>query len=150
MTVHACAPPLIKSVTPATIELAKRVIADEAGDPASSRDVAAGARRICEKLDEHLARLVGQAGIMTLLARSLTLTRATFPWMAGVGTASKDSRWDPLETCLAAQDEVTALEALQLFLALFISLLGRLMGDALVLRLVREIWPAEPGGRDMT
>lgn len=126
------------------------MVAAEVGNPGSAKDVAAGAKRICEKLTEHLARLVGQGGIMTLLARSLTLTRATFPWMASVGGAAEDSRWQPFETCLAAQDEATALAALKHFLALFISLLGRLMGESLVVRLLQEIWPAAPGGRDRT
>lgn len=131
------------NVTPATIELARTLVAAEASDPSSSKDVAVGAGRICEKLTEHLARLVGQAGIMTLLARTLTLTRATFPWIASVGRTTEDSPWEPLEICLAAQDKATALEALTLFLALFIGLLGRLMGDSLGARLLEEIWPAE-------
>ena len=137
-------------VTSASKELARRVISAEAGAPSSSEDVASGAKRICEKITEHLARLVGQGGIMTLLARSLTLTRTTFPWIASVGKTSDHSRWEPLESCLAAQDTSTALEALSLFLALFFGLLGRLIGDSLVARLVQEIWPAAPGGRETT
>lgn len=123
-------------------------MAAEAGDPSSSEDVAASARRVCEKLTEHLARLVGHVGIMTLLSRSLTLTRSSFPWIASVGKTSDASRWEPLETCLAAQDRATALEAMTLFLALFIGLLGRLMGDSLVARLLHELWPAAPGRRE--
>lgn len=137
-------------MNPASIELARRALAAEAGDPRSSEDAAEGARRICEKLTAHLSRLVGQAGILTLLSRSLTLTRATFPWIASVGATSDDSRWQPLEVCLAAQEKDTAIEALTLFLVLFIDLLCRLMGDSLVARLLQEIWPAAPGGRDLT
>jgi hypothetical protein len=137
-------------VTPASIELAKRIVAAEAGGTRSSQEVGASGKRICEKLTTHLARLVGQVGVMTLVARSLTLTKATFPWIASVGKTPEDSRWDPLETCLADQDRDAALEALTVFLGLFIGLLGRLMGDSLVERLLHELWPAAPAGREKT
>lgn len=131
-----------------TTELAKVVVAAEAGDPSSAKDLAAAGKRICDRLTEHLARLVGQGGMRTLLARSLTLTRGAFPWVASVGPSSAESPGEVLQACLEGQDVATAREALTTFVALFIGLLGRLIGDSLVARLLQELWPALPGARE--
>lgn len=139
--------PQRKLVTLVPLELARVVVAAEAGGASSSKEVAAAARRICDKLTEHLARLVGRGGMGTLLARSLTLTRATFPWVTSVGSAA-DSPGEVLQACLERQDADAAREALTAFVALFIGLLGRLIGDSLVARLLQELWPALPGARE--
>lgn len=137
-------------MTSATHDLAKLIVAAEAEDPSSAPHVAEAAKHICEKLTEHLARLVGQRGILTLLSRSLTLTRPTVPWLASIGTASADAQWEPLQTCLSGQDAASAAEALTLFVAQFIGLLGRLVGNSLAVRLLQEIWPALPGVMETT
>ena len=65
------------SVTP---ELAaavrKLVVAD------SATQVAAGAVQACEQLSQHLARIIGEIGVRTLLARSAALASVRFPWLA--------------------------------------------------------------------
>jgi hypothetical protein len=132
------------------MDLAKRVVALEIGEPISSAQVAAGGVRICEKLSLNLANIVGQVGIRTLLDRSLTLTRAAFPWIANVGMGSEGSRWAALEVCLVKQDVVTALEGFTSFLASFIALFGRLIGDAMVARLLHDIWPDVLGLKERT
>jgi hypothetical protein len=132
------------------MDLAKRVVAAEVGDPSSAEQMATAATRICEKLSQYLTRIVGQSGILTLLDRSLTLARASFPWLPSVGARSDGSPWAPLHACLAAQDAATAHEAFTTFLASFIALFGRLIGDALVARLLHEIWPGVGGLKERT
>lgn len=105
--------------------------------------VAANAVQACEQLSQHLARIVGGIGVRTLFARSAALASARFPWLAGAipRTASADSPWAALSAALEAQDPHTASDAFVDLLSTFIELLGRLIGDALVARLLHELWP---------
>ena len=109
----------------------------------SSTHVTANAVQTCEQLSWHLARLIGEIGVRTLLARSAALTSARFPWLAGAipRTASADSPWAPLSAAMESQDPRTASEGFVDLLSTFIELLGRLIGDALVGRLLHELWP---------
>lgn len=105
--------------------------------------VAAGTVQACEQLSRHLARIVGEMGVRTLLARSATLTSARFPWLASAipRTAAASSPWAALGAAMESQDPQTASDAFVDLLATFIDLLGRLIGDALVARLLHELWP---------
>ena len=125
-------------VTPELRAAAKRLVA---GD--SAAHVAAGAVRACEQLTSHLARLVGEAGIRTLLARSAALTSARFPWLSSTipRTAPADSPWAALRAAMELQDPHTASEAFADLLSTFVELLGRMIGEGLVVRLLQEVWP---------
>jgi hypothetical protein len=125
-------------VTPDLAAAARKLVASD-----SPSRVAADAVQVCEQLSQHLARLVGEIGTRTLLARSAALTSARFPWLAGAlpRTASADSPWAALRAAMELQDPHTAVEAFVDLLSTFIELLGRLIGDALVARLLHEVWP---------
>jgi hypothetical protein len=105
--------------------------------------VAAGAVQACEQLSQHLARIIGEMGVRVLLARSATLTSARFPWLASAipRTEAASSPWAALRAVMESQDPQTASDAFVDLLATFIELLGRLIGDALVARLLHELWP---------
>jgi hypothetical protein len=105
--------------------------------------VAADAVQACEQLSQHLARIIGEIGVRTLLARSAALTSGRFPWLASAipRTASAGLPWAALRVAMESQDPQTASEAFVDLLATFIELLGRLIGDALVARLLHELWP---------
>jgi hypothetical protein len=124
-----------------TLELAAAVRKLVAADSATR--VAADAVQACEQLSKHLARIVGEIGVRTLLARSAALTSGRFPWLASAipRTASAGSPWAALRVAMESQDPQTAREAFVDLLATFIELLGRLIGDALVARLLHELWP---------
>lgn len=115
----------------------KLVVAD------SATHVAADAVQACEQLSKHLARIIGEIGVRTLLARSATLTSVRFPWLASAipTTASAGSPWAALRVAMESRDPQTASDAFVDLLATFIELLGRLIGDALVARLLHELWP---------
>jgi len=123
-----------------TQELAAAVRKLVTGD--SPTHVAANAVQTCEQLSQHLARIIGEMGVRTLLARSAVLS-SRFPWLAGaiLRTASADSPWIALKAAMDAQDPRTASEAFVNLLTTFIELLGRLIGDALVARLLQNLWP---------
>ena len=105
--------------------------------------VAAGAVQACEQLSQHLARIIGEMGVRTLLARSASLTSSRFPWLASAipRTAAASSPWATLREAMESQDPQTAGDAFVDLLATFIELLGRMIGDALVARLLHELWP---------
>lgn len=125
-------------MTPDLTAAARRLVA---GD--SSTHVAAGVVHACEQLTYHLARLVGEVGMRTLLARSVALTSARFPWLANTipNTAPVDDPWASLRTALELQDPHAAGEAFVDLLSTFVELLGRLLGEGLAVRLLHEVWP---------
>jgi hypothetical protein len=125
-------------VTPGLAAAVRKLVAAD-----TATHVAAGAVQACEQLSQHLARIIGEIGVRTLLARSAALTSGRFPWLASAipRTAAAGSPWAALRVAMESQDPQTAGEAFVDLLATFIELLGRLIGEALVARLLHELWP---------
>lgn len=119
---------------------ARWLLADGGEGALSASQAAARAEAACERLSRHFARLLGDAGIRALFQRSLALVRVRFPWIEGAAGAGEPP-WTPLHLAMAHQDPAVAVEAFTDFLATFVGLLGRLIGDSLVSRLLQEIWP---------
>jgi hypothetical protein len=93
------------------------------------------------KLAEHLSPLVGDAGVQALFERSLTLSRAKFPWLAlPAGAPSSAPPWVQLRACLDQHPEL-ADEASVALLTTFLELLGRFIGERLAMQLLCEVWP---------
>jgi hypothetical protein len=124
---------------------ARTLLANDGGGAPSASEAAARAEAACERLFRHFARLLGDAGTRALFHRSLGLTRARFLWIAGAprtdALGAGDPSWAPLPLAMEHQEPVVAVEAFADFLATFVQLLGRLIGDPLVSRLLQEIWP---------
>jgi hypothetical protein len=136
------APPSGSSQIPALAQAARRLLAHEAGEGSTSAQVAASAAQACQKLSHHLSRIVGDDGIRALLTRSLTLTKAEFPWLASAVSAPPGgSPWAQLHTCLEKQAPDVAIDASVSLVATFIGLLGKFIGEGLTLRLLHEVWP---------
>jgi hypothetical protein len=114
----------------------------------SAEERASAAAIVCEELCEHLARVVGRGGVRALFERSVTLAQGEFPWLAGVVQRSEEPLWDRLRDALAREPPDVALEATARLLTTFVERLGRMIGEDLVLRLLREVWsdavPAAP------
>jgi hypothetical protein len=123
-------------VTPELRAAAKQLVA---GD--SPARVAARVVQACEQLTHHLARLIGELGTRTLLARSVALMSARRPWLANTLPAAAEPPWAALRTAMELQDPNTASEAFVDLLSTFVGLLARLIGDELVARLLQEVWP---------
>lgn len=125
-------------MTPALAEIARAMVAAE-----SSAEVAANAVTACDRLAHHLARVVGELGIRTLLARSVALTSAKHPWLANAITRmpGEDAPWAGLDAAFALQPPATGIVAFGDLLSTFVELLSRLIGDSLVVRLLHEVWP---------
>jgi hypothetical protein len=126
-------------------DVARALLVDGEALEGSSTRVAARAVEASEELSRHLARLLGEMGIRALFDRSMILTRARFPWFADVagtgGLQPGEPPWTSLRASLELQDPATAVDAYADFLSTFVQLLGRLIGDALVSRVLQEVWP---------
>jgi hypothetical protein len=116
------------------------------GSPHDDReDTTVGARAAwaCEQLAAHLATLLGDNGVRALFDRSLVLASAELPWLvtARQGARTSVEAWAALRTVLDAQPPDQASDAAVLVLSRFVGLLERFIGEALVDRLLREVWP---------
>lgn len=108
----------------------------EDGEGAEGR----AAFRVCEKLREPLCVLAGAAGYRSLLLRALALARRRSPWLAELKTRPDGALDFPAEAGVSRDaDEAAAGGAI--LLSELLGLLSTLIGDALTLRLVRNVWP---------
>ena len=129
-------------MTPDLAAAARQLLASEGGEGAAISDRVA---RACERLTVHLARLVGLSGIRTLFHRATVLSSAKYPWLVDASGGKAEPSEDPFEALrarLEPQDEAAVLDAFVLVLSTFVGLLGRLIGEDLVWRLLHEVWPA--------
>lgn len=129
-------------------DAAEKLLARETGDGGGSAEgppsCGPATVRACQKLCGHLERLVGRHGAAALFARSVAFTRDHYPWLdlTPVGPRSDDP-WPALLARLESADRDEARQASLSLLTSFVELLGRLIGDALVVVLLSEIWPED-------
>ena len=119
---------------------ATRLLASEGTEGAPMADRVA---RACERVTIHLARLVGMTGIHTLFHRSLQLSCGTYPWLVDEATTGPgDEPFESLRVRMMPQRPDAIVASFVLVLSTFVGLLGRLIGEDLVWRLLHEVWPA--------
>ena len=119
---------------------AQTLISLELKQGGASTSRAEGPSTAIEKLRPHLTNLMGNAGFVALLARALVLASTEVTWLRTV-RLSQEGTWEGLAE---AQTQVSAsdfIDALVLVLAQLLGLLVALVGEALMLRLVSEVWP---------
>ncbi len=106
----------------------------------SSSAQSPAAFHVCEKLRKHLATLMGNGGFRALHSRALTLASSEVAWLRGVHVKPDGSLegWEELQAQLDP-DEI--FEGRVVLLAQLLGLLVAFIGEALTLRLVREVWP---------
>jgi hypothetical protein len=134
----------MSSVSPASLALARRLLALEAARENSSAGV--GGRlvdtvRVCEKLRSVLTAFAGTAGFRSLLTRALALAKAQEPSLAGLQVLEDGS--------LAGFEKVGAEKSKgaaggQVLVAQLLDLLIVFIGEPLTLQLVRSAWPDAP------
>lgn len=118
-----------------------QLLAIETGETRSSEHIAAGTATACDRLSRRLAPLVGDAGIHSLFARSLTLTQAGFPWLGAVGLTTPFASWTQLRLCIEKQPPEVATEASVALVSTFIGMLEKFIGQSLTARLLHDVWP---------
>jgi hypothetical protein len=130
----------MRRADPRMRDLARRLITLEATRSRSPSTTPPTAFLACEKLRPSLATLLGGVGFSALLSRALVLATTEVKWLGVVhvnvggtleGFAEPQARTSPAES---ARGGVVLLAQLLELLATFI-------GEALTVRLVREVWP---------
>ena len=122
--------------------MAKKVL-ESAGDDATPSKLAAHAVHTIEQLTHHLTQLVGETGVRAIFARSAALSSATYPWLARTISIvpPTDAPWGALRVAMEQQDPRAIHDGFVALLSTFIELLGRLIGEGLVQRLLHDVWP---------
>jgi hypothetical protein len=116
--------------------MARRLLAHQRA--VSGADCATAAGRVYEKLHEHLAPLVGVAGVRALFVRSAKLAKGEFVFPADT-VAFEDST--KLRACLETLDPVLAAATAEALFATFFALITTFIGERLTLQALRAAWP---------
>jgi hypothetical protein len=108
------------------------------------------AARVHDKLQLHLAALVGPAGVQMLFARSARLVQDEHAGFAGIPMLGGSTS---LRECLQADDPPVTEQAATAFFGTFFALMTTLIGERLTTQVLRRAWPAieeaePPEGRD--
>lgn len=119
---------------------AKRLIAYETSGKQSSGTTTPAAFPVCEKLRPHLADLMGNTGVRTLLSRALAQAETEVPSLRALQVKVDGS----LEHSGELEVQADAQELAQGSVVLVARLLGLLVtfiGETLMLRIVCDAWP---------
>ena len=121
-------------------KIARLLIAEEVRLGESSATEAQAAIRVCQKVGGMLVSLAGARGSQSLLARALALGAREAAWLGGI-TIRDDGT---LATTAEVELEITKKEAAVggvILVTGLLNLLETFLGEAMTLRLVRQIWP---------
>ena len=135
---------MVNPATPVIQNLALWLLAQEvsAGKPSEVKMYAAFC--VCEKLRQALSTLAGVTGYRSLISRALTLAKKEAPSLGEVQVKEDGS----LERTGAIELQQCMDEAAKkggtLLVAQLLGLLVTFIGQALTLRLVRDLWPDAP------
>ena len=125
----------MESTTAAPEELARRLVALEVSRTDTHAALDSEVARVCEKLRIPLARLAGQAGYRSLIARALALAKAQVP-----GLASAQVNSDGSLTGVAESEKSDPGAAISV-VAHLLKLLVTFVGESITLSLIRDGWP---------
>ncbi|HTE43383.1 MAG TPA: hypothetical protein VK629_21365 [Steroidobacteraceae bacterium] len=128
--------------TPRMRIFAQRLIAYEERNKTPSQ-AKASLTFILLELRPQLANLMGTAGFAALLSRALAMASLERPWLRSVHERPDGSleNWSELEAQVAAAE---FLDGKIVLLAHLLGLLVAFIGENLMLRLVRDVWPNLP------
>ena len=137
-----------------TMQPAKRS-AGETGSPMESMDggrTAEAAVTTWREVDAALSPIIGARGVAALYRRSIQLSSALHPWLAGAhDSESTDGDIAALRAQMRGQTAADAAAGNVALLQAFGDLLARLIGEALASRLLRPAVQGSfaDGGRDI-
>jgi hypothetical protein len=114
-----------------------RLLLEHEGAAGSPAERAAAAGRVYDKLDAHLAPLLGSAGIRALLARSAKLSQSRFSFLEAAVVESSTA----LRECLQAQEAAIATESASAVFGTLLALLTMFIGERLTTQALRRAWP---------
>lgn len=143
----------MNSAYPQVTEAARRIL-----DHAAGRSSAAGATRdaavlVVSEMRPRLSNLMGSAGFRALLLRAVALTEIRQSWVRSI-RVNADGSLGGLDDLEATVDPADFRDGTITLLAQLLSLLALFVGEALTIRLMRDIWPElsltdlDPGNGD--
>jgi hypothetical protein len=124
-------------VTPATRELAERLLAHEAALERTLKDESFDTCHVCEKLRRSLERLLGPDAYSSLATLALALAKLEAPILDSVQVTESGSI-----NGLTGE----AVNANSILIAQMIGLMKTFIGETVTLWLVDDIWPSLPTG----
>ena len=125
---------------PQTLDLARRLLAYEAVAGETSVPTESANLRVYEKLRRPLCALAGVAGFQSLASRALTLAKTEAPSLSAVQVTA-DGSIQGLGELSPQSDTDHVGEGVAILIAQLLGLLRTFIGEALTLRLVRDLWP---------
>jgi hypothetical protein len=126
--------------TPGMRDLSQRLITFESKGKKSSETTYLAAFHVCEKLRPYLATLMGSDGFRALLSRALAVAGTEVSWLRAVHVQANSSLEGGDEIAgKVAPDEIR--EGAVVLIAQLFGLLAAFIGEDLMLRMVREVWP---------
>jgi hypothetical protein len=134
--------PVLLTMRPnaAQVERARTLLASEGGSASDSEACAAAAGRIYDKLDAHLAPLIGRAGVQALFARSARLAQSELVPLTEVAAGADGST--KLRAHLQSLEPAVAIETAAALFGTFLDLITTFIGERLTVQVLRNAWPA--------
>ena len=131
----------MSSKAPSAREMARRLVARAS---AQSDGATLAAHAACERTFRELTRSLGQSGAHALLTRALAQARTEHPLVGNIRIgAQSDPGLVGVPGIVEAQGAPAVAAGLEAVLETLLSLLGRLVGDDIVVQLVEQITPIE-------
>jgi hypothetical protein len=131
-------------------ELTRRLVAKAAAENGAAGATAHAYQIASERACRELSRSLGAAGFNALLTRSLALAEADYPLLKGVRVGrSGETMLGGLDDLVAQNGAPNVDAALECMLATMLGLLGRLIGDDMVPRLLERIVPVDTPDQDV-
>jgi hypothetical protein len=125
--------------TPTVQQLTSRLIAREEGWQDTPDATVAAAQAACERLNRELSRWVGANGSLALFNRALAEARAVHPVLAEIRIRSRsEARLEGVTETSQKHGAAATADGLTSLLVTLLELLGRLIGDDMVMRLVEQ------------
>jgi hypothetical protein len=124
--------------SPTHVERARRLLAYEGAAGSVDDRASTAAGRVYDKLNDHMAPLVGDEGVKMLLVRSAKLTRGEFAHLADVAIFERSAK---LRECLHARDPGVAAESAEALFGTFLALITAFIGERLTTQVLRSAWP---------
>lgn len=110
--------------------------------------IADAAILLWEQMATQIISIVGESGFNSLYARSVFITRSTYPWLAADSlTPQTEHRFAGLKTSLEGQTPAQASDANRLLLLNFTDILVALIGERLTTRILCLAWGIDASDR---
>jgi hypothetical protein len=104
---------------------------------------------VLDKLRPLLATFLGRTGYQALILRAMIMASEEVPWLCNVEITANGSL-EKFNQLAANHESAEVIDGSEVLLACMISLLEAFIGEALMLRLLHDLWPDLPRDNNFT